>query len=128
MYGKIISKEEADKQFGPVIESVAISVGDLTALIKQTDKSVMFKIINGELHILGDGRKVLRPAGRSVKSDVEFHHYSKEIVLEIINGPANSALGAAETTLTVERRAETLTVTNGANTLEFAAMCPPFCI
>jgi hypothetical protein len=120
MYGKIISAEEANKLFGDVIESIKINAKELLSLIGSTDKSVMLNIINGELYILGDARKVLRPATKEVKPEIVFHHYSKEIVLELINSNTDGILS-------VEKRKETLTITNGANTLEFCVYCPPIC-
>ncbi len=122
MYGKIVSKEEADKLFGQVIESKEISVKDLLAFVNQNEKSVMFNIIEGELHILGDGRKVLHPKGSVVKPDVVFHHYGKEVVLELLNSVDN-----AEGSVSVERRNDKLTVTCGASTLEWGVDCPPYC-
>ena len=121
MYGKIVSKEEADKLFGPVLESKEISVSDLLALVQQTKNSVMFGIINSELHILGDGRKVLHPAGKPVKPEVVFYHYSKEVVLELLNASSNGIAA-------VEARQDKLTVTCGASTLEWSTFCPPYCL
>jgi hypothetical protein len=120
MYGKIISAAEADKQFGPVMNSISMKTDELLNLISNTEKSVMLKIIDNTVYVLGDGRKVLYPASAEVKPDVVFHHYSKEMVLEIINSNAAGELA-------VEQRKDVLTITNGANTLEFAVLCPPFC-
>ena len=120
MYGKIVTKEEADNLFGPVLDSIEISASDLLTLIKQTVNGVLFNIINGELIILGDGRKALMPAGTAVAAEVVFHHYSKEIVLQLIN--SNSA-----GPVYVEQRKDKLTVTCGVSTMEWGTDCPPNC-
>jgi hypothetical protein len=121
MYGKIISAEEANKLFGPVENSISIKASELFELIGNTTKSVMFNIIDNKIYILGDGRKVLYPAEAVVNPKVVFHHYSKEMVLEIINCNAEGELA-------VEQRKEVFTITNGASTLEWSTDCPPNCI
>ena len=120
MYGKIVSKEEADKLFGPVIESKEISVKDLLELIKATEKAVMFKILDGELCILGDGRKTLLPAGKVIATDIVFGHCSKEVLLELISPNVN---GIAF----IEQRKDKLSITCNEQTLEWVADCPPIC-
>jgi len=118
--GKIFSKEEADKLFGDVIESTSMSLCDFISNINQTQNYVMFKENNGELIILGDGRKVLYPVGKKVEPEEVFALFSKSIVVELL------CLSSGDK-ITVEKRKEHLTVTYGLNTLEFAEWCPPNC-
>jgi len=118
--GKIFSKAEADSLFGKVIESVSISYCDLSSLLSKTEKCVMFQINSGELTILGDGRNVLYPTGKSVNADEVFALFSKSIAVELISSDCGN-------TVTVERRQDHITVTFGFNTLEESSLCPPIC-
>jgi len=118
--GKIYSKEEANTLFGNVIDSTSVSLCDLISTINQTQNYVMFQIISGELIILGDGRKVLYPVGKTVDPKEVFTLFSKSKVVELL------CLGSGNT-VTVEKRKDHLTITFGLNTLEFGEPCPPFC-
>lgn len=118
--GKIFSKEEADKNYGPVLSSVSIASSELKALISQSDKYAMFNIRDGKLSILKEDRSLLYPAGFEVKSDEKYIVYSKSKVEELLN------TGKAETT-TIEQRKDVMSVTNGQRTLEIGTWCPPLC-
>ncbi len=118
--GKIYSREEANNLFGNVIDSTSISLCDLISAINQTQNYVMFQIINGELIILGDGRKVLYPVGKIVDPKEVFALFSKSKVIELL------CLSSGNT-VAVEKRQNHLTVTFGLNTLEFGEPCPPIC-
>lgn len=118
--GKIFSKEEANTLFGNVIDSTSVSLCDLISAINQTQNYVMFQIINGELIILGDGRKVLYPVGKTVDPKEVFTLYSKSKVIELL------CLSSGNT-VEVEKRQSHLTVTFGLNTLEYGEPCPPYC-
>jgi hypothetical protein len=118
--GKIFSKEEADKNFGPVLSPASISSSELKALISQSNKLVMFNINGGKLSILKEGRAVLYPAGFSPKSDEKYAVYSKSVVEELLN------TGKAETTV-IEQRKDVISITNGLQTLEMGNWCPPYC-
>ena len=120
MAGKIINKEEADKQFGAVLHSESMDAKDLLTHVNKAQKSVLFAFIEQELFILAEGRKVIHPHGGSVHEKEVFKHYSKEIVLELINSNPNGVV-------TIEQRSDTVTLTNGLSTLEFSMDCPPFC-
>jgi hypothetical protein len=121
MAGKIFTKEEADSLFGKVIESVAMDVEKFNSIMAVTEKNIMFRIIDGELFILGDDRKVLYPADRSVDSKDVFRRASKSVVAELLEKSS-----AAD--VIVERREEHTTVTYGDNTVEYMSDCPPYCI
>jgi hypothetical protein len=120
IFGKIFSKNEADKNFGPVLSSVSISSTELKTLISQSNKFVMFNIAGGKLSILKEGRSVLHPAGFNPKSDEKYAAYSKSVVEELLS------TGKADTTV-IEQRQDVISVTNGESTLELAPWCPPFC-
>ena len=118
--GKIFSKDEADKNFGPVLSSVSISSSELKALVSQSNKLVMFNVAGRKLSILKEGRAVLYPGGFSPKSDEKYASYSKSKVEELLN------LGMSDTII-VEQRKDVISVTNGLHTLETSDWCPPFC-
>ncbi len=118
--GKIFSQEEANNLFGNVIESIPINLCDLISVLNQTQNYIMFQINNGELIILGDGRKILYPIGKNVDPKEVFALYSKSKVIELL------CLGSGNT-VAVEKRQSHLTVTFGLNTLEFSEWCPPIC-
>ena len=118
--GKIFSRVEADSLFGNVIESVPIERCNLISLFNKTQNYIMFQVINGELVILGDGRKVLYPEGKNVSSDEVFALFSKSKVAELLGLSCGN-------TVTVEKRNNYLTVTFELLTLEEMEWCPPFC-
>ncbi len=119
-YGKIISKSEADQLFGTVVESTSMSASELKTIIANTTNYVMFRLDNGEITILGDGRAVLYPAGKSVSSSVVFHVYSKSKLNELLGDNPSG-------TLAYENRASVFSITFGLNTLEYSLLCPPIC-
>jgi hypothetical protein len=118
--GTIFSKDEADKNFGPVLSSVKIASSELEALISQSNKLVMFNVAGGKLSILKEGRILLYPPGFSVKSDEKYAACSKSVVEELLS------LGKADTTF-VEQRKDVISITNGLHTLEQIPWCPPWC-
>ncbi len=119
--GKVYSKEEAKVKFGAVIESVIFSAGDFRNILTGTEKVVMMKIVNGNVIILGDGRKVLYPQDAKVNSTDPFSLCSKSKMLELL-GLSDSS------TLSFEQRKEHFTISYGMSTLEDVVVCPPFCL
>lgn len=118
--GKILSKEEANKLFGPVLVSKQIPSSDLRALTEKSAKLIMFKITNNDVYILGDSRKALLPAGAVVNEAEPFSAYSISIVQELLSR-------GNESVTFIEQRNDVLTITNGIFTLEFSIICPPVC-
>jgi hypothetical protein len=118
--GKIFSKEEADKNYGPVLSSVSITSSELKTLISQSDKYIMFNIKDGKLSILGEGKTLLYPEGFKVNADERYAVYSKSKVEKLLKS------GKADVTI-IEQRKGVISVTNGLQTLEAASWCPPFC-
>jgi hypothetical protein len=118
--GKIYSKAEANTLFGSVIESVRMNADQFKSIIQQSTADVMVRVLNGELTILGDGRSVLFPEGKSVRPDDVFRLYSKSKVAELLGC-------AVENVINVEKRSGTITVTYGLYTLEEGWPCPPDC-
>ncbi|MCL4551463.1 MAG: hypothetical protein M1495_23180 [Bacteroidetes bacterium] len=119
-YGKVLKKSEANRLFGKVLQSSKMNVKDFTKIVDQSSKVVMLNILKKQLFILGDKRKVLYPANKTVDSTTVFHVFSKSKVIELLR--INK-----DTTITVELRKKHLTVTHGMSTLEFSQVCPPWC-
>jgi hypothetical protein len=118
--GEIISKETADQDFGMATFSLLISSDLLQSLADRTPNLLMFNIIDDRLVVLGDDRKPLYPDGYVPPSDIIFKVYSKDKVLELIES-------GGETDNSIEYRGEIITITNGDYTLEYGALCPPWC-
>ena len=119
-YGKIFSKNEADKLFGVVYKSQNIKKDVLISALQNTSKVVMFKLENNFLTILGDEREVLFSSGSFTDKNQVFRLFSKNKVEELLR------LGNDDNCF-VEDRERVLTVTNGDYTLEVSVPCPPTC-
>jgi hypothetical protein len=120
--GKIFTREEANKLFGGVIESVKISPAELKSIIAKTDKYVMFRVVNGETTILGDGRKAIYPGADAAVGKIDvYHYYSKSVVLELLS-KGNGDM------VYLENRKNVFSVTYGTNTMEEGILCPPICV
>lgn len=118
--GTIFDKAEANKLFNNVVESVKMSRSELDLILSHTEKYVMFNVNNGELVVLGDGRKVLYPAGKVIIPTDVFYLASKTKVIELLN------LGTG-TDIFFERRSKVFSITKDMNTLEEIQPCPPNC-
>lgn len=119
-FGKLFSKNEADKLFGEVLESYSFNKTELLKIITKSDSTVMFNFLNGSPVILGDHRKLLYPDTLVVSKEEKFYLYSKSIVEKLI-----SLYDYEE--IYIEQRENNLTLTNGNTTLEESMICPPFC-
>lgn len=119
-WGDIISRESADQEFGEATVSKEISSDLLHSLADQTTNLLMFKIIDNSIFVLGDNRRPLYPDGYVPPAETEFKVYSKEKVLELMES-------GGDTNNFIEVRGENTTITNGDYTLEYGALCPPWC-
>lgn len=119
--GKFYSNTDANVLYGPVLSSVPISSIQLSNLTFQTTNYLMFRILNGNLTILGDKRKVLYPMNSSVKPEEVFRYLSVSLIQKVIKD-GNSAMTSVEL-----RNNGVITITNGVYTLEEMALCPPWC-
>jgi hypothetical protein len=121
IFGKLFTKEEADKEFGSVIASYEIETKILSDMCDKFSNVLMFSFNNETAAILGSGRTPVYPNTKMVISeDEKLKVYSISRIKELI------AEGGVETTI-IEKRKDHLTITNGETTLENAGDCPPFC-
>ena len=118
--GKIISKEDADKLFGPVLISKVFLTEGFQTTINKSKEVVMFKMIDKEVYILNNNRDALLPEKAKVDSSEVFSVYSLSVLDELLKN------GGKDTTY-VEERDSVLTLTNGSLTVEYSKPCPPDC-
>ena len=118
--GKIYTKDEADKLYGNVIESVQLSVSEINSLLNQSQDKIMFSILKKQLVILGDNRKVLSATTQNISPSDVFAVYSKSKLLELLNY-------ADAKYVYFEKRVNRPTITYGMHTLEEMMICPPIC-
>jgi hypothetical protein len=118
--GKIYTPEEANKLFGDVIYSVDINSNVVSELLKKTEKSIMFGLINREIIILDNNRNLIYPEKAEYTDTDVFTVYSTDIVRELI---LNKEAG----NVSVDQRKEVLSVSYNNKTLETGTWCPPFC-
>lgn len=120
--GKLYTKAKADQIYGKVIESVSLDSKLLKKIVDKAGKYVMFYFKNGTLRIFNEKRSEIFPnEGAAIDSNEPLRFFSTSKVNELLSS------GKSDVT-TVEVRQDILTVTSGMTTLEFAILCPPFCI
>jgi Trp operon repressor len=119
-FGKIFTKDEANKLFGEVLITKPLPVELLRDLISRTEGYIMFRIEDEKMTVLDDERNILYPDGIMVNPEEVFTVYKTEVVNELLNGNNTNEVE-------VQQRTEVLTITAGDNTLEMGAICPPFC-
>ena len=120
VYGKLFKGSVANQKYGPVLDSVVMPLKNFQTLLNETDKYIMFKIVNNSVIILNQDRKVLYPENATVKPEEVFSMYSKSVVEDLISvGDADSVY--------FQQRKDVLSITIGNITMEVAAFCPPLC-
>jgi len=125
--GKIYTPEEANKLFGNVLYSVDIQANVLTDVLKRTNKSIMFGLINKQLIILDGKRNLLYPERAEYKETDIFTAYSTDKVRELLSSKLNKQTDGEPETVSIEQRPEVLSVSSDAQTLETGVKCPPAC-
>ncbi|MDP2366490.1 MAG: hypothetical protein Q8M94_22275, partial [Ignavibacteria bacterium] len=78
--GQLYSSEEANKLFGNVILSLDVERALIPELIKKTENTIMFGIINQQVIILDNNRKLIYPEKAEYKDTDVFTFYSIEVV------------------------------------------------
>lgn len=119
-YGEIFTNSEADQKFGPVTSSITITSDQLQDFLDKTNNVLMFKVKDGNLIVLGDGRRPVYPSSAAVAATDVFKAYSKSVISELLDK------GGSES-VKIEMRSGTLTITDGELTLEMGVFCPPIC-
>jgi len=123
--GKFYTPEEANKLFGNVIYSVDLNTSVLSELLKKTEKSIMFGLIDRQLIILDKHRNLIYPDKVEYKDTDVFTIYSTDAVSQLIS---NKGYGSQSENVSVEQRREVLSISTENNTLEMGSKCPPFCL
>lgn len=119
--GKIYLAEEANQLYGKVDFSVNLNAELFVKILNKTDNRIMFKFIDNELFVFGDGRKVLYANSfKPISKSMVLHSFDVSIFKRFME--KNS-----ENNISVELRGKVLTLTKGNYTLEYATPCPPFC-
>ena len=119
--GKKFTKAEANVLFGKVIGSVQLSRKDLQTACANAKDYVLFKVKNSRAYLLNEKRTSLLADQKIELAPTETTYaFSTSVVEDFL------ASSTAET-LSVEVRAEVLTVSDGLSTLEFSSVCPPYC-
>jgi len=119
--GKLYTKDQANQIYGPVLQSISINTTSLSALAAKTPNYIMFNILNGQVVILNSYRSVLYGPMTAVSASQVFRVFSTSIVNQLIQQ------GGSPTTNIELRANNTLTVSNGEETLEMSYTCPPIC-
>jgi hypothetical protein len=129
VYGKIFTKEEADKLFGPVLESTKFSMAEFKKLLAKTNLCIMFKYEPGKLYIFDKKRNVIYPEGdtRKFSSADVLKLYSLSVVEELINKTAQDSKVDGDDEVEVERREEVVSTSTTVYTMEVGTECPPYC-
>jgi hypothetical protein len=118
--GKIFPSSQAVGLLGPVTSSFSINVPLLKSIAVQTPHYIMLGVIKNQLIILDNKRNVLYPKGAVISSSDVFHVFSTSLLLQLL------ADGTSQVA-SVDMRNSVLSVTNGATTMEYSFLCPPFC-
>ncbi|MCC6550488.1 MAG: hypothetical protein IT279_10495 [Ignavibacteriaceae bacterium] len=134
--GQIITAQHANQVFGPVLQSHTFNKKMLMNITKNVSDVLLFNLVDGELVILDGKRKPIHPRNFQVTPDQEFHMYAVQKINDLLN------LTDAKTVTVELRQRGILTLTThdgnfngnqtfkeaGGWTLEFALLCPPYCL
>lgn len=119
-YGQLFTKQEADKKFGPVLESIALSKPTIQNFLSKTNNYIMFRVQGNKVIVLDNKRRVLFPEGQVINSSDIFSLYSVSIIQDLLSR-------SNENVVFIEQRSEVLTVSTGGFTMEVGMLCPPIC-
>jgi hypothetical protein len=118
--GKIFPHEQADALFGKVTQSVQISTDELKGIIAKANDYVFFTIKNNSAVVTNEKRMSLIANG-VIPTQVEvMHFFSKSKINELLQGTSS-------TSVSLEYRGTTLTVSTMESTMEYSSCCPPIC-
>jgi hypothetical protein len=118
--GKLFSKSEASKLFGPVQYSSTISKADLQKLLTLDNSArILFtsKAIFNLNKVILYGNDVI---SKTPRYPVIYHAFGKDMLKRLIEVSTTDYI-------TIETREEVLSLSSGDNVLEFSMPCPPYC-
>jgi len=119
--GKIFDKKEAKTLFGEVKKSFELKPNILKKALLQAKDYVLIVVKNGRISIANEKKQVLAGEVQAISGiETTSYAFSKDKVAEFI-----SLIGSSS--IAVEERASTTTLTAADYTLEFALPCPPVC-
>lgn len=118
--GELFTLSEADKKYGKVVQFFPIEKSIIKGLFAKTKNYLMFSIVNNKVSILGDNRVPLYPDGLKIDNEIVFYLASVEKIQELLDSDS-------ENSVSVELRAEKLTISTTTYTLEEIWPCPPYC-
>ena len=119
IYGKIFTKDDAEKQFGEVTYSVEMKTTEVKKLIENSPVGLLFKFVNGNLTVLNKQRQTILGTYEA-KSDEVFRHFTTSVLEDLLSQ------GTQDITY-FQMRDETFTIENGSFVLEWSNPCPPDC-
>jgi len=120
--GKIYGKEEANKLYGPVLESMTIPVEKFKTMVEKAGASMLFNFEKGSLYIFNEKRASVFSNGgvRAFTSNAVMKRYSVSVINQLLTKGNNSSV-------VIEKRQNVLSVTVGEYTMESSVDCPPYC-
>lgn len=118
--GKMFNQKEARELFGEVKSSIKINPNVLKNALKKADDFVALKVKNGKLMVVNQKRQSLTDEVTTLDVSETVYIFSTSVIEDFL-----SAIG--ESTVAVETRTSTLTLTAADTTLEFSMTCPPIC-
>jgi rRNA pseudouridine-1189 N-methylase Emg1 (Nep1/Mra1 family) len=119
--GKIFPHEKADSLFGKVTQSVQISTDELKSAIANAKDYVFLTIKNNRLVITNEKRESLIANGTVPTQDETMHYLSKSKLTVLLQGTSS-------TSVSIELRGTTLTVSTMESTMDMMGACPPVCL
>ncbi len=119
--GKIFDKKEAKTLFGEVKKSFELKPNILKQALLQAKDYVLIVVKNGRISIANEKKQVLAGEVQAISGlETTSYAFSKDKVAEFI-----TLIGSS--TIQVEERSSTLTLTASDITLEMSMPCPPIC-
>lgn len=119
IYGKLFTKEEAEKEFGNVTFSLEMNSGEVRNLISASPEKIMFKFVEGSLIALDKNRRTIYGTYKVQSSDV-FRNITTSVLDDLL---VQGEQGLTQ----FQMRGEIFSIENGSTVLEFSEPCPPYC-
>lgn len=118
--GKIFTKQEAKILFGDVKSSVELKPNVIKQALLKAKDYVVFVVKNGKLSIINEKKQVLAGEVQAITSKETMFIFGKDKVAEFV-----SLIGSSS--IAVEERSSTTTLSAADYVLELSLPCPPIC-